>query len=193
MMTNDVQFLRIKTDTAPKTSLNAKGGVSYALLKDIESTEAYFCLLANEGGGGYFSREAVPFSAIQRCLTNVDAERPVPAKVFRQAFVSRSVNNAGFLVHALRHEGLLQPAPDAAHQHVLADGWDDWTAKLLAQPGEPFELPDAKKDDSGQTATSSGEQPTAAGKKVKKSKKTDAAVSETGNADPKGDDNACAT
>lgn len=192
MMTHEVQFLRIKTDTAPKTSLNAKGGVTYALLKDMESTETYFCLLANEGGGGYFSREAVPFSAIQRCLTGVNAERTVPAKVFRQAFVGRSVNNAGFLVHALRHEGLLQPAPDAAHQHVLADGWDDWKAKLLAEPGEPFELPDSKKDDSGQSAPSPAEQPTATGKKAKKPKKGDAAGLEAGNTDPTGDDNACA-
>lgn len=191
-MTTETQFLRIKTDTAPKTSLNATGGVSFALLKNVESTEAYFCLLANEGGG-YFSREAVPFSAIQRCLTNVNAERPVPAKVFRQAFVGRSVNNAGFLVHALRHEGLLQPAPDAAHQHVLADGWDDWKVKQLAQSGEPFELPDAKKDDAGQAVASLVDQPTAAGKKAKKSKKADTAVPETGNADPTGGDNACAT
>lgn len=192
-MTTERQFLRIKTDTAPKTSLNAKGGVTYALLKDVESTEAYFCLLANEGGGGYFSREAVSFSAIQRCLTGVNAERTVPAKVFRQAFIGRSVNNAGFLVHALRREGLLQAAPDAAHQHVLADGWDDWKAKLLALSSEPFELPDAKKGESSQVATGSAEQPTAASKKVKNSKKADTAGQEGGNTDPTGDDNACAT
>lgn len=191
-MTHDVQFLRIKTDTAPKTSLNAKGGVTYALLKDMESTEAYFSLLANEGGGGYFSREAVPFSAIQRCLTGVNAERQIPAKVFRSAFVGRSVNNAGFLVHALRHEGLLQPAPDAAHQHVLADGWEDWKAEVLAEPGEPFELPDAKKDDSGQVRTSPTGQLAGTTKKVKKQKKADTAELEAGDADPTGDDNACA-
>ena len=39
MMTADLHFLRIKTDTAPKTSLNAQGGVTYALLKDADSTE----------------------------------------------------------------------------------------------------------------------------------------------------------
>ena len=191
MMTAATQFLRIKTDTAPKTSLNAQGGVTYAVLKDVDSTEAYFCLLTNDGGG-YFSREAVPFSAIQRCLTGVNPDRPVPAKVFRQAFVGRSVNNAGFLVHALRHEGLLQPAPDATHQHVLADGWDDWKAKQLAQPGEPFELPDAKKDDSGQAIPSLAEQLAATGKKVKKPKKGDAAGFEASNTDPTGGDNACA-
>jgi hypothetical protein len=188
-MTHDVQFLRIKTDTAQKTSLNAKGGVAYALLKDTESTEVYFCLLANDGGG-YFSREAVPFSAIQRCLTGVNADRPVPAKVFRQAFVGRSVNNAGFLVHTLRNEGLLQPARDAAHQHRLVDGWDDWKGRLLAQSGEPFELPDAKKDDSGQGEAKPSDPSTVASKKVKKAKKADATAPEAGNADLTGDDNA---
>lgn len=191
MMTAATQFLRIKTDTAPKTSPNAKGGVTYAVLKDVDSTEAYFCLLTNDGGG-YFSREAVPFSAIQSCLTGVNPDRPVPAKVFQQAFVGRSVNNAGFLVHALRHEGLLQPAPDAAHQHALADGWDDWKANLLAQPGEPFELPDAKKDDSGQATPGLAEQLAAAGKKVKKPRKGDSAGFEASNTDPTGGDNACA-
>lgn len=188
-MTHETQFLRIKTDTAPKTSLNAQGGVTYALLKDTESTEAYFCLLANEGGG-YFSREAVPFAAILRCLAGVNAERPVPAKVFRQAFVGRSVNNAGFLVHALRHEGLLQPAPDAAHQHALADGWDDWKAKLLTQPGDPFELPDAKKEDSSLAASNPAEPSTVTGKKVKSSKKVEAAEPAPGHVHPTGDDNA---
>lgn len=190
-MTTETHYLCIKTDHAPKTSLNATGCVSYVVLKDAASTDAYICILANEGGG-YFSREAVPFSAIQRCLAGVNPDRPIPAKVFRQAFVGRSVNNAGFLVHTLRHEGLLQPAPDAAHQHVLADGWDDWKAKLLAQPGEPFELPDAKKDDSGQAAPSPAEQPAGTNKKVKKPKKADSAELEAGDADPTGDDNACA-
>lgn len=144
-MTDETQYLRIKIDTAPKTSLNATGGVTYAVLKDAASTEAYFCLLANDGGG-YFSREAVPFSAIEACLSGVNTERSIPAKVFRQAFVGKSVNNAGFLVHALRHEELLKPAPDAAHQHFLGEGWGAWKADMLAQAGEPFELPDAKKE-----------------------------------------------
>ena len=124
-MTTETQFLRVKTDTAPKTSLNAQGGVTYALLKDTASKEVYLCLL-NNTGGGYFSREPVAFDAIRRCLTGANAERPIPAKVFRPAFVGRSVNNAGFLMHALRHEQLLQPSPDAAHLHVLGKDWEGW-------------------------------------------------------------------
>ena len=168
MMTADIQFLRIKTDTAPKTSLNAQGGVTYALLKDDNSTEAYFCLLANEGGG-YFSREAVPFAAIEACLSGVNTERAIPAKVFRRAFVGRSVNNAGFLVHALRHERLLLPSPEAAHQHILGPDWPTWKLAVLAQAGEPFELPDAKKAESPPEIAAVTVDSDKKGKKAKKS------------------------
>lgn len=166
-MTADLQFLRIKTDTAPKTSLNAQGGVTYALLKDADSTEVYFCLLANEGGG-YFSREAVPFAAIEACLSGVNTERTIPAKVFRRAFVGRSVNNAGFLVHALRHERLLLPSPDAAHQHILGPDWSEWKSTVLVQAGEPFELPDAKKAESLPESTPAVVDSDKKGKKAKK-------------------------
>lgn len=166
-MSTETQFLRIKTDTAPKTSLNAQGGVTYALLKDDDSTEVYFCLLANDGGG-YFSREAVPFAAIEACLSGVNTERTIPAKVFRRAFVGRSVNNAGFLVHALRHEQLLLPSPDAAHQHILGPDWPTWKSAVLAQAGEPFELPDAKKAESLPESTPAAVDSDKKGKKAKK-------------------------
>lgn len=191
-MTTETQFLRVKTDTAPKTSLNAQGGVTYALLKDTASTEVYFCLLSN-AGGGFFSREAVPFDAIRRCLAGVNAERPIPAKVFRPAFVGRSVNNAGFLMHALRHEQLLQPSPDAAHLHVLGKDWEAWKTAVLSQPGQPFDLPDTKKLDPASTAAGTDEKPPVGSKKVKKPKKADQSSADTGNAAPAGGDNAASS
>jgi hypothetical protein len=138
------QYLRIKTLTAPKTSLYAQGGIIYAVLKDVDATDAFFCLLANDGGG-YFSREVVPFSRVQGCLKGVKTDQPIPAKTFKDAFVGRSVNNAGFLVAALRREGLLRPAPDASHQHVMGRNWEDWKKGVLKEAGEAFALPDAKK------------------------------------------------
>lgn len=191
-MTTETQFLRVKIDTAPKTSLNAQGGVTYALLKDTASKEIYFCLL-NNTGGGYFSREPVAFDAIRRCLTGVNAERPIPAKVFRPAFVGRSVNNAGFLMHALRHEQLLQPSPDAAHLHVLGKDWEGWKTAVLSQPGEPFELPDGKKLDPASTAAGSDEKLPVGAKQAKKPKKADRHPPDTDNAAPTGGDNAAAS
>jgi len=188
-MTTDTQFLRVKTDTAPKTSLNAKGGVTYALLKDAASKETYFCLLSNDGGG-YFSREAVRFEAIRGCLTGVNTERPIPSKIFRSAFVGRSVNNAGFLMHALRHEQLLQPSPDAAHLHVLGKDWEGWKAAVLNLPGEPFELPDTKKCDPEPKVIGTAEKLPVGGEKAKKPKKVERLPAD---AAPAGGDNAASS
>ncbi|MEN9480331.1 MAG: hypothetical protein RLZZ298_1726 [Pseudomonadota bacterium] len=172
-MSTDKQYLLIKTMTAPKTSLNARGTISYAVLKDTDDTDAYFCLLSNEGGG-YFSREAVPFHKIQQCLSSINSDSPVSAKLFRHAFVGRSVNNAGFLVHALRHEQLLLPAPDASHQHLVGTNWDAWRQTILSETGQPFELPDTKKEVTAPTASAENDRvavKAATDKKGKKAKK----------------------
>jgi hypothetical protein len=138
-----ISYLHLKTSQAAKTGQRAEGRITYALLKDSNAQQLYFCLLANDGGG-YFSQEAVPFSAIQRCLSGIKADHPVPAKTFRMAFVGRSSNNAGFLVAALRNEGLLVPAPSATHQHYIGESWENWKVARLAEPGEPFEWPGHK-------------------------------------------------
>lgn len=136
-------YLHLKTSRAAKTGQRAEGLITYALLKDCDAQQLYFCLLANDGGG-YFSQEAVPFSAIQHCVSGINVDRPVPAKTFRSAFVGRSSNNAGFLVAALRNEGLLVPAPSATHQHYIGESWEHWKVARLAELGEPFKLPGNK-------------------------------------------------
>jgi hypothetical protein len=142
-MNETATYFHLQTLTAPKTSLNAKGGITYAILKDSASTEVYFTLLANEGGSGYFGREIIPFANIQACLDGVQPLQPIPAKRFRNAFsTSKSVNNGGFLVAALRHQSLLKPAPDVSHQHVIGDDWDDWKTRMLAmESAEVFGAP----------------------------------------------------
>lgn len=143
-MTTPISYFCIKTQSAPKTSLHSKGFISYAVLRDADNNDAHFCLLGNEGGG-YFSQEAVPFSAIKQCLQGINTERPIPAKTFKTAFRGRSANNSGFLVTALRHEQLLLPAPEAAHQHIVGSGWEEWRQSVLAKDGEPFTLPEVLK------------------------------------------------
>ncbi|MCB4360707.1 hypothetical protein [Quatrionicoccus australiensis] len=97
-MSNITVYLHLSTQTAPKTSLNAQGGIVYALLKDEASTEIFFTFLENQGGSGYFGREIIPFANITACLTGADLKQTIPAKRFLKAFsVSRSVNNGGFL------------------------------------------------------------------------------------------------
>lgn len=143
-MTRPTSYFCIKTESAPKAGLNAQGSIAYAVLRDVDNHDAYICLLGNDTGG-YHSKEAVPFSAIKTCIDGVSDQHPIAAKVFKSVFRSRSANNPGFLVAVLRHEGLLLPAPDAAHKHLVGDCWDDWLKAVLSQAGDPFELPEVVK------------------------------------------------
>lgn len=144
-MNTPISYLRIKTLTAPKTGLNAKGGVSYAVLRDAEGKDVYFCLLGNDGGG-YHSQEAVSLSAIMRCLAGINTNVPIPASTFKSAFIGQSANNSGFLAAVLRNESLLAPNPDATHQHLLGDNFDEWRTRMLNARAEPFDLPSRKKE-----------------------------------------------
>jgi len=146
-MSNTPIYLHLATLTAPKTSLNAQGGIVYVVLKDEASTEVFLTLLENQGGSGYFGREIIPFSNIEACLNGADLKQTIPAKRFLKAFsASRSVNNGGFLCACLRHQGLLKPAPESPQQHVIGDDWAVWKAKMLeTQSGEVYISPDAEK------------------------------------------------
>lgn len=164
-MSNTPIYLHLSTQTAPKTSLNAQGGIVYALLKDEDSTEIFFTLLENQGGSGYFGREIIPFANITACLTDADLKQTIPAKRFLKAFsASKSVNNGGFLTACLRHQGLLKPAPESTQQHVIGDDWEAWKATMLRTPSdEVFIGPEADKPAKAAPASSK-----AADKKEKK-------------------------
>lgn len=140
-------YQHLSTQTAPKTSPNAQGGIVYALLKDEDSTEIFFTLLENQGGSGYFGREIIPFASIAACLTEADLKQTIPAKRFLKAFsASKSVNNGGFLTACLRHQGLLKPAPESPQQHVIGDDWAAWKVAMLKTPSdEVFIGPEADK------------------------------------------------
>jgi hypothetical protein len=57
----------------------------------------------------------------------------------RPAFVSKSVNNAGFLAALLRAVGLLVPAIENVQQHVLTDDWEIWKSVMLSDAGVPYD------------------------------------------------------
>lgn len=186
-MSNTPIYLHLATLTAPKTSLNAQGGIVYAVLKDEASTEVFLTLLENQGGSGYFGREIIPFANIEACLNGADLKQTIPAKRFLKAFTaSRSVNNGGFLCACLRHQGLLKPAPESPQQHVIGDDWAAWKAKMLeTQSDEVFISPDEEKQKRSEPASGK-----ASDKKEKKSSKgkkevaTPAGTEGDGNVDP---------
>lgn len=185
-MSNTPIYLHLATLTAPKTSLNAQGGIVYAVLKDEASTEVFLTLLENQGGSGYFGREIIPFANIEACLNDADLKQAIPAKRFLKAFrASRSVNNGGFICACLRHQGLLKAAPESPQQHVIGDDWASWKAKMLeTQSDEVFISPDAEKPAKPEPASTKAGDKKA--KKAGKGKKAlaPASIEGGGNVDP---------
>ena len=140
-MSDPTPYLRIRTGTAPKAGLNSTGTLSYAILKDADSAEAY-SLVTGNSSAGYYSRVTVPFARIEAALAHLTEDQAFPAKTLKPAFPSgKSANDPGFLLALLRHEGLLSPAPEGAHLSVRTGDWAAWKAAVLAEAGEPFELP----------------------------------------------------
>ncbi|MDD3355210.1 hypothetical protein [Zoogloea sp.] len=129
-MSDPITYLCIRTGT-----------LSYAILKDADATEAYFLVTGNSSTG-YYSRVAVPFTGIEAALAHLAEDQAFPAKTLKPAFPSgKSANDPGFLLALLRHEGLLTSAPEGAHLSVRSGDWAAWKDAVLAEAGEPFELP----------------------------------------------------
>lgn len=139
-MSDPTNYLCIRTGTARKAGLHSTGSLSYAILRDEEASEAYFIVTGNSSAG-YHSREAVPFSRIERILADLPPDNPIPAKALKAAFRGKSANDGGFLLALLRHEGLLAPSPAAPTLNVRQGDWAAWRQAVLDAPGEPFEIP----------------------------------------------------
>jgi hypothetical protein len=134
------EYLCLKLATAHKSGQRADGQMQYRILANSVLTELFIMIVGNDGSG-YYSKEAVPFSKIEHCLSTVAGQKTFPSKVFLPAFVGRSANNPGFLAAILRAEGLLKPVPEKANLHQLASDWQVWKTGTLKLPNEPFTAP----------------------------------------------------
>ena len=132
-------YLCLKTASANKLGQRATGQIHYQLLTDVEKRQVYLRITQNDGGG-YHSRECVPFDKVQAAVSSLNTDMPFPSKVFKDCFHGQSQNNSGFLACILRAEGLLVSIPDKVHLHRCDGDWTAWAASLLEQPGEPVEI-----------------------------------------------------
>lgn len=135
-----LSYLSLKLATARKTSQRATGEITYRVLCD-EQRERIFLTIVSNDGGGYFSKEILPFDGVERCLATFVDGKPLPAKALRDAFVGKSVNNAGFLAAILVAEGLLSGVPDMTHQYQLVGNWSDWKEAMVCADGTPYVPP----------------------------------------------------
>lgn len=128
----------LKTGIAPKLGKHAEGGISYQVLTDSNRTEPMIRIIGNDGGG-YYSKEILPFKNVEACIEKHEPGQPLPSKLFQPAFTGKSSNNAGFLAAILRAEGLLSAAPDTEGRHIIAGNWPEWKALQLAESGQLIE------------------------------------------------------
>lgn len=174
---NTPQYLRLKSDTAPKLGLRAEGGIHYSILCDVDRRELFIMVTGNDGGG-YYSKEITPMARILACLPNEDGAAFV-GKVLARACISRTANQPGFLMAILRHEGLTAAA-DKPHQHVQTGNWAQWSTALLDLPGTPYVPAPIGETPTVEAAVdpdpAPGEQSTSSTKRPKKAKDSTAAT-----------------
>jgi len=133
-------FWLLHAGTAKKLGQRSAGILNYHVLADNDRRSLLIAVTRNEGGG-YFSRERVPFSTIVTCLEKYKSAPPFVSKVLKDVFISKSANNAGFMSAVLHALGLLAPAPEAKTQHVVTGNWSSWERTMLAETGTRIELP----------------------------------------------------
>jgi hypothetical protein len=154
-------YLSLKLAKATKSGARSQGYVHYRILTDVNHSQLFLTFVANDSSG-CFSREIVPFERVETALQGLEASKPIASKLFQPCFVSKSQNNAGFLIALLRSEGLLKTIPDAAHQHALAGDWPAWkTAMLALADGAKIYRPEPPKprgNRTSKTADSAAEQ-----------------------------------
>lgn len=124
----------LKSSKAAKVSKYGKGEVRYEVTSDIDRHNLYIQITGNEGGG-YFSREKVPFEAIEACLAGTETVQAFPSSTFKHAFSGRSSNNSGFMVAILRAEGLISVSATPGTKYEKSGDWQAWKASMLAEPG----------------------------------------------------------
>lgn len=134
------QFWLLEAGSAKKLGLRSTGSLNYQILADHDRKNLFIALTRNDGGG-YFSKERVNLLSIESCLTAFKAPgAPFPSKALKDAYNSKSSNNAGFLTATLRALGLTAAAPSADSKHIVAGDWDAWRTKMIAEAGTLIEL-----------------------------------------------------
>lgn len=139
------KYLSLKTGKANKIGQRSQGYIHYRILTDHTHQQLYLFITSNDDDG-YYSKEIVPFEKVEQCLEGIKPNIPLSSKLFKQAFIGQSNNNAAFMAAILRNEKLIAPVVDAVRKHSIQPGWDRWKTGMLkdANKAKPFEPEFAK-------------------------------------------------
>ena len=100
-------------------SLEGRGTLNYELGNN-DSNSLYWRISKNSGGG-FFSNEWIPFSAIRSALESWSADTPLTSLVLRGLFKGKSANNPSFLLATLVAEGVVKALEGKRRHYTLAD------------------------------------------------------------------------
>lgn len=104
----------IKNGSCP--SLSDTGVLSYEVGAD-EAGETYYRITANNAGG-FFSKEWVAWTKIYAVY---NGQESITSILFRGLFRGKSVNTAGFLLAALKDQGLIQRKEKKSRLYMLTE------------------------------------------------------------------------
>jgi hypothetical protein len=112
---------------------------------------------------GFFSREWVPMSVIQREFDKVPVGMTITSFLLHALFRGKSVNTPAFLFAVLKNEGLVQPAKDKQRQYERMDpaGFLSMVRALIASKVE-LKWDEPVKKGAGTSKTGTGELKTGA-------------------------------
>lgn len=120
----------LKTATCP--SLSGKSKLTYHVGWD---SEIQLRVHANSAKG-FFSREWVSLRNVSQALGKIPKDQAITSASFSSLFQGRSVNTPGFLLAALKSEGLVRPSKDKRRCYELCDA-TDFIAEVQALMGSP--------------------------------------------------------
>jgi len=107
----------LKVGSCP--SLTGKGKLTYHL-GCTDKSEVQFRVYANTGGG-FFNNDWISLNAIQQVFDKHPSSKPLTSHVLNPLFRGQSANTPGFLLAALKQEGLVQPVKDKLRSYERID------------------------------------------------------------------------
>jgi hypothetical protein len=136
---SDANIKVIREATCPTSS--GKSTLTYQVA--FSETGEPLLRVSNNDGGGFWSREWVAYSSLEKAISEWPEDQGITSMAFRKIFRGKSANTPGFLVAVLCAEGLLEPMGDKKRVHQACDP-AAFLASLEGQPQATGKKPGTK-------------------------------------------------